>query len=194
MSKRTRVIGAVSAALLAAPLAVVVLAGPAAAGDEHPLEAICGMSPHEGDADGTIATDSELEGAGIYNVTAEDQDLDESLDPGEAVRFFVEYLNDDDVTHDIVVRGDMNGEAPPPGYVIKAKRISNGKDVTDKVFGLSGLRLRNVLAGDEAAELVFRVKRKTTASGFVAGFVSGNYEVASACGDTVGFGAGSISG
>jgi hypothetical protein len=88
----------------------------------------------------------------------------------------------------------MNGDSPPPGYVIKAKRISNGKDVTDKVFGLSGLRLRNVAPDDESSELVFRVKRKTTASGIVSGFVSGNYEVASACGDTVGFSGGSISG
>lgn len=189
MRVRTRLMRTLGAAVLAAPLALAAAAAPAGAGVEDPLEGICGESPQPGDADGIVATLSDDAGNEVWNVTAEDQTLGQGVPVGDAVRFFVEYENDDDITHDIVVRADLDGVFPPPGFVIKVLRITNGKDVTDKVFGFSGLRLRDVPDGEDSPELVFRVKRKTAGpiNAFVRGFVTGNYEVASACGDTVSF-------
>jgi hypothetical protein len=194
MRMRTRVIRTIGAALLAAPLALAAVAGPAGAGVEIPLEGICGMSPSPGDADGLIAAPTSLfVGIGVFNVTGEDQTAAAEVFAGEKARFFVEYDNTDSVTHDIVVRADLDGTSPPPGYSIKVLRSSNGKDVTDKVFGLAGLRLRHVAAGGTTPDLIFRVKLQPSASGEVlAAFVTGNYETASACGDTVGLEAGDI--
>jgi hypothetical protein len=180
----------IAAALLATPLALAAVAVPAGAG-EIPIEAICGMSPHSGDADGLVAPRFGIfEGAEIWNVTADGQSVGTGLQPGEAARFSVFFLNTDTVTHDIVVRGDLDLNPPPPGFVIKVFRATNGKDVTDKVFGLGGLRFRSI--SSDTANLTIRIKMQASANpnAFVEAFVTGNYEFASACGDTVGVAAG----
>jgi hypothetical protein len=183
----------IGVALLAAPLALAAVAGPAGAGD-NPLEDICGMSPHPGDADGLIAAPFSLFfGIGVFNVTGEEQTAEAEVFAGEKARFFVEYDNTDSVTHDIVVRADLDGVPPPPGYSIKVLRSSNGKDVTDKVFGFAGLRLRAVPAGGTTPDLIFRVKLQPSApSTVLEAFITGHYETASACGDTVGLAAGDV--
>lgn len=187
MRVRTRLMRTIGVAVLAAPMALAAAAAPAGAGVEVPLEGICGMSPSPGDADGLIAEPFSLFfGIGVFNVTGEDQTAEAEVLSGEKARFFVEYDNTDSSTHDIVVRADLDGASPPPGYSIKVLRDSNGKDVTNKVFGFAGLRFRDVDSAGTTPLLIFRVKAQPSAPGAILdAFITGHYETASACGDTV---------
>jgi hypothetical protein len=191
---RKQLIAGMGAAVLAASLPVVVVATPAGAGIEVPVDQLCGDGPEMGDADGLIAAPSSLfVGIGVFNVTGEDQTASAEVLAGERARFFVEYDNTDTVTHDIVVRADLDGATPPAGYSIKVLRQSNGKDVTDKVFGLGGLRFRDLPSAATTPGLIFRVKAQPSAPGAVLeAFVTGHYETASVCGDTVKLEAGDI--
>jgi hypothetical protein len=192
MTTRTRIVRAIGAALLAAPLALAAAALPAGAGDD-PLGGICGTSPQSGDADGAVGPVLTVPiGTEIWNLTGEDQSVGAALAPGGVAKFNVLYFNDDDVPRDIVVRGDLDGAIPPPGFVIKVMRSTNSKDVTNKVFGLSGLRFRDVSVFDDTAPLIVRIKMQPTANSndFVEAFFTGNYEFASVCGDTLRISAG----
>jgi hypothetical protein len=195
MRTRTRVIRTVGAALLAVPLALAAVAGPAGAGDD-PLEEICGMSPHEGDADGRVAphTLTSFAGVGIWNVTADGQVVLAAIAPGSVAEFDVFYENTDDATHDIVIRGDLDLTPPPPGFGVKAFRSTNGKDVTNKVFGLAGLRMKGIAAEAGTPNLLIRIRMKGNANpnAFIDAFLTGNYGFASACGDTVRVGGGGL--
>jgi hypothetical protein len=184
---RLRVFGVLGAAVLALPLALVAVAGPAGAGNE-PLGGICGMSPHAGDADGAVGPVLTVPiGTEVWNLTGEDQSVGVALGPGGVARFNVLYFNDDDAPRDVVVRGDLDGALPSPGFVIKVMRSTNGKDVTDKVFGLTGLRFRDVSVFDDTAPLIVRIKLQPTAhpDHFIQAFFTGNYDFASVCGDTL---------
>jgi hypothetical protein len=66
-------------------------------------------------------------------------------------------------------------------------RSTNGKDVTDKVFGLTGLRFRDVAVWDDTPPLIVRIKMQPSANPnhFVQAFFTGNYDFASVCGDTL---------
>jgi hypothetical protein len=181
---RSRWLRTTGAALLAVPLVLLLGAAPAGAGL---VDDVCGPAPASDAADGLVAGhNGSFLGEGVLNFTGNEQGIARALLPGGVAKFDVTYQNNDNEPQDIVVRADFDGQLPA-GFVVKALRSTNGKDVTNKVFGLQGLRFRDKESGIRTPVLVLRLKMLPNASSSASAevFVTGHYGAASVCGDTV---------